>query len=93
VNCPTSTRSICIVSAAMDSAMSWGSAGSRRGYNLRRDDGVSFHDRDGWRERTHRMRRPSAPVEQIHTFRVQVLDVDPEALELALDLIRPGIAN
>jgi len=55
------SRSICIVSAAMDSETSWGRAGSRRGYNLSHDDGISFHDRDGWRERTRHMRRPSAP--------------------------------
>ena len=39
--------SIWIVSAAMGSAMSWGCAGSRWGYNLSCNDGVSFHDRDG----------------------------------------------
>jgi hypothetical protein len=40
-------RSIWIVSAAMGSAMSWGRAGSRRGYNPSCNNGVSFHDRDG----------------------------------------------
>jgi len=31
-------------------------------------------------------------VEQVHTIRAQVLGVDPEALELTLDVIQPGIA-
>jgi len=38
-----------------------GRDGSRRGYNPSSDDGVSFHNGDGSGERTHRMRRPSAP--------------------------------
>jgi hypothetical protein len=46
------------------------------------------------------MERENAPheaserteVEQIHTIRAQVLGIDPEALELALDPIRPRIA-
>jgi hypothetical protein len=50
--------------------------------------------------RRRRMERENAPheasecteVEQVHTIRAQVLGIDPEALELALDLIRPGIA-
>ncbi len=72
--------------------MSWGRDGSRRGYNLRRDDGVSFHDRDGWRENAPHEASERTEVEQVHIIRTQVLGVDPEALELALDLIRPGIA-
>jgi hypothetical protein len=46
------------------------------------------------------MERENAPheaserteAEQVHTIRAQVLGVDPGALELALDHIRPGIA-
>jgi len=46
------------------------------------------------------MERENAPheaserteVEQIHTIRAQVLGIDPEAVELALGLIQPGIA-
>ena len=46
------------------------------------------------------MERENAPheaperteVEQVHTIRAQVLGIDPEAVELALGLIQPGIA-
>jgi hypothetical protein len=46
------------------------------------------------------MERENAPheaserteVEQVHTIRAQVFGVDPKALELTLDLIRPRIS-
>jgi hypothetical protein len=47
VNCATSAHSIWIVSAAIDSAMSWAAHVPGRGYNRGRNDGVGFHDRDG----------------------------------------------
>jgi hypothetical protein len=62
VNCTTSARSIWIVSAAMDSAMSWGRAGSRQS-NPRRPRQplpTSRKQTDGERK-MHRMRRLSAP--------------------------------
>ena len=84
-NAKSSSRGIRIVSAAMDSATSWGCDGYRRGYNLSCDDRVSFHERDGWRERTHGMRRPSAPRWNRSIPFARRYGVDPEALELALD--------
>ena len=44
------------------------------------------------RENAPREASERTEVEQVHTIHAQVLGVDPEALELALDLIRPGIA-
>jgi hypothetical protein len=89
----------------MESAISWGRDGSSRGYNLSRNDEQAreqrrvsryFHDTDGRRERE----RENAPheasqraeVEQVHTIHAQVNCIDPEALELTLDLTWSHIA-
>jgi hypothetical protein len=63
MNCIMSEHSIWIVSAAMDSAMSWGRTGSRQGYNLIHNDCVSRYQLLGSRRmerETHHMRHLSA---------------------------------
>jgi len=63
VNCTMSECSIWIVSAMMDSAMSWGRAGSRQGYNLIHNDRISCYQLPGSRRmerEMHRMRHLSA---------------------------------
>ena len=76
--------------------MSWGRAGSRRGYNPIRDDRVSRCSLPGRRwtkgENAPHEASERTEVKQVHAIRAQVFGVDLEALELALDLIRPRIA-
>jgi len=63
VNCTISECSIWIVSATMDSAMSWGHTGSRQGYNLIHDNRVSCYQLPESRRmerEMHRMRCLSA---------------------------------
>jgi hypothetical protein len=80
----------------MESAKSWGRTGSRRGYNPIRDDRVSRYSlpRRRWTKGENAPHEASkrTEVKQVHATRAQVFGIDPEALELALDLIRPRIA-
>jgi hypothetical protein len=53
--------------------------------------GSAYTQRQMERENAPHEASERTEVEQVHTIRAQVLGVDPKALELALDLIRPGI--